>query len=100
MTVYSVCNSALMNVSFQMPKLTRKSYTIDTKLDILQQSRESNLSRRKFAASKGISESTIRQWLKDEDRMRNCPTNRIRKIRYVPRQKKGQHPEVENESLG
>lgn len=81
-----------------MPKV-RRSFTIAYKLEILAQSKTTQLSQRKFALSKGISGSTLRTWQKDEEKIRSCPVKRIRKLRYVPRIRKGQFPAVESELI-
>lgn len=66
---------------------TRKSYTAKEKLDILALMRQSEMSRRKFAATRGLTESTIRTWLQQEPRLRGVPLKEIKKVRYMVKRK-------------
>jgi hypothetical protein len=73
----------------------KRSYTVGEKLKIIDESRESNLTGRKFAESKGICESVLRRWVAKERIMRDVPVKRLIKLRRVPRKKAGYHSEVE-----
>lgn len=75
-----------MNGLSQMVK-TRKSYTAKEKLNILALMRGSELSRTKFAISKGLSESTLRTWIKQEPRLLAVPATKIKKVRYMVKRK-------------
>lgn len=74
--------------STQMGGKNRKSYTVKEKLAVLKMWRESSENRSKFAAKRGMNESTLRPWLSQEQRLRAVPTKKIKRVRYMNFSKK------------
>lgn len=83
----------------KMDNQKRKSFTVKEKLAIIDESRKSRLSGRKFSAMKSISEGTLRAWLKSEELLRQVPTALIRKVRNKLRKKIGYFPEIDEKVL-
>lgn len=83
----------------QMDKQKRKTHTIREKLGILREIAGTNLSLRKFAASRGISESTLRSWKKQEQQLRASNIKSIKKSRNISRIKRGYFPVVDDELI-
>lgn len=83
-----------------MAPKTRKSFTLKQKLTIIDQRKTSNLSGRAFSKSVGVSESTIRLWMSNEQALRPFEkSSKVRKIRKVPRRRIGFHPELDRRVL-
>lgn len=78
-----------------MPKLTRKSYTVKEKLDLLGALQASGLNRRTFAKSRGLNESTIRTWQAQEEKLRELPKSKIKTVRYMCDNRKGHFEDID-----
>lgn len=79
-----------------MAPIKRKSYTLAEKLKVLAQHKKTNLSGRKFAASVGISESTLRDWRAQEEKLKlHANSKVVRKIRKLPRKRVGYFPRID-----
>ena len=77
----------------------RKSYIVKEKLAILELYRLSGLSRRKFARSKGLTESTLRTWESQKPKMDQVPAEKLRKTRYMKFNQKGYFEEIDKAVL-
>lgn len=79
-----------------MPPVKRKSFTLQEKLQVIQQRKNSVLSGRAFSKSVGINEATIRLWMSKEETLGTFKDSAIvRKARKVPRKRIGFHPELD-----
>lgn len=81
-----------------MPK-QRKSYTVKDKLALLHEMRVSGVSRRQFSKGKSISESTLRSWMKQEEKLRAVPLKLVKTVRYVQGKRKGQFQKIDEAVL-
>lgn len=79
----------------------RKTTTIGKKLKIIAEFKAlgGTMSQRHFAATKGIPYSTLRDWLKADEKLNRCDIKKVRKSRNIPRIKKGYFPIIDEEMI-
>lgn len=81
-----------------MAPVSRKSYTVKQKIEIVAQRKSSTMSGRQFAQSLGLGETTIRRWMtqeKDLLKVMNMTEISTRSIRKIPRKKVGHFPDID-----